>query len=88
MPQDTKFAIFKGKQIRKILHNNEWWFSVADAVEALTDSVDAGAYWRKLKERLKDEGSETVTNCHVFKIPAADGKMRENRTTEIHGQCR
>ena len=48
-PDDTKIAIFKGKKIRKTIHNNEWWFSVVDVAEVLTDSVDAGAYWRKLK---------------------------------------
>ncbi len=48
-----------------------------DVCAALTDSVDAAAYWRKLKERLRKEGNETVTNCHAFKIRAADGKMRQ-----------
>jgi len=46
----TKIAIFKGKQIRKIIYNNEWCFSVVDVCSVLTDSVDAGAYWRKLKQ--------------------------------------
>jgi len=46
-------------------------------VEALTDSVDSNAYWRKLKQRLKEEGSETVTKCHGLKMKAIDGKMRE-----------
>ena len=88
VPTDTKIAIFKGKKIRKTLHNNEWWFSVADVVEALTDSVDAGAYWRKLKERLKDEGSEVVTNCHGLKLPAPDGKMRETDCASTEGMFR
>jgi len=52
----TKIAVFKGKEIRKTLHNNEWWFSVVEVTSALTDSVDPGAYWRKLKERLGEEG--------------------------------
>ena len=51
-------------------------FSVVDVVAALTDSVDATAYWRKLKQRLKEEGNETVTNCHALKLTAADGKQR------------
>lgn len=50
--------------------------SVVDVVEVLTDSTAPGAYWRKLKQRLKEEGNETVTNCHRLKLPAADGKMR------------
>ena len=48
----TEIALFKGKGIRKILHNNEWWFSIVDICEVLTESIDAGAYWRKLKQRL------------------------------------
>ena len=51
-------------------------FSIVDVVSVLTDSVDATAYWRKLKQRLKEEGNETVTNCHGLKMKAADGKMR------------
>jgi len=47
-----------------------------DVIAVLTESIDAGAYWRKMKERLKKEGNETVTNCHSLKMPAADGKMR------------
>ena len=54
----------------------DWYFSVVDVVEVLTDSVDPTAYWRKLKQRLKQEGNETVTNCHGLKMLAADGKMR------------
>ena len=87
-PDDTKIAIFKGKKIRKTIHNNEWWFSVVDVAEVLTDSVDAGAYWRKLKERLKHEGSEVVTNCHGLKLPAPDGKMRETDCANTEGMFR
>ena len=54
----------------------EWYFSVVDVVAALTDSRDPAAYWRKLKQRLRDEGNETVTNCHGLKMTAADGKKR------------
>lgn len=88
MPTNTQIAIFKGKKIRKTLHSNEWWFSVADVVEVLTDSADPGAYWRKLKERLKDEGSEVVTNCHGLKLPAPDGKMRETDCADTEGMFR
>lgn len=70
----THIALFKGKKIRKTLHHHEWRFSVVDVIEALTDSVDAGAYWRKLKQRLNEEGSEVVTFCHGLKLEAADGK--------------
>jgi len=74
---ETHLAVFKGRQIRRTLHNNEWWFSVVDVCGALTESADAGAYWRKLKQRLKEEGSEVVTICHGLKLTAPDGKLRE-----------
>jgi len=72
--ETTKIVLFKGKKIRKTIHNNEWWFSVVDACEALTDSIDAGAYWRKLKQRLTEEGSEVVTFCHGLKLPRILGR--------------
>jgi len=81
----NQIAIFRGKQIRKIIYNNEWWFSVVDVAEALTDSVDAGAYWRKLKQRLIEEGSEVVTFCHGLKLEAPDGKMRETDCANTEG---
>jgi len=61
---ETKLIVFQNKQIRRTLNNGEWWFSVVDVCGVLTESADAGAYWRKLKQRLKMEGSEVVTNCH------------------------
>ncbi len=71
---ETKIAIFKHKNIRKTIFNNEWWFSVVDICLALTDSSDAGAYWRKLKQRLISESSQVVTFCHGLKLEAPDGK--------------
>ena len=73
---DNKMIAFRGKGIRRTLHKNEWWFSIVDICRALTDSPDAGAYWRKLKQRLNEEGSEVVTFCHGLKLEAEDGKMR------------
>jgi len=73
----SKIAVFRKKEIRRIIENNEWWFSVVDVVSALTESADAGAYWRKLKQRLKEEGSEVVTFCHGLKLIASDGKKYE-----------
>jgi len=69
-------AIFEGKKIRRLWDDKKelWYFSVADVIRALTSSVDAGAYWRKLKQRLKEEGSEIVTKCHELKFMANDGK--------------
>ena len=71
---ETKLVVFQNKEIRRTLHNGEWWFSVVDVCGVLTESADAGAYWRKLKQRLKAEGSEVVTNCHGLKLEATDGK--------------
>jgi len=59
-----KIALFKGKKIRKVIFEKEWWFSVVDICSVLVESADAGAYWRKLRQRLKKEGSEAVTVCH------------------------
>ena len=70
----NKFAIFKGKRVRKVIFQDEWWFSVVDVCGALTDSFDPGAYWRKLKQRLNDESNEVVTFCHGLKLEASDGK--------------
>lgn len=61
----------------------KWYFSIVDVVAVLTDSVDATAYWRKLKQRLKAEGNETVTTCHGLKLLAADGKMRMTDVADI-----
>ena len=72
----NRVALFEQKEIRRTWQDEKWYFSVVDVVSVLTDSVDAPAYWRKLKQRLKAEGNETVTNCHAFKMLAPDGKMR------------
>jgi len=82
---ENKLVVFKGKEIRRTLHNNEWWFSVVDVCEVLTGSADAGAYWRKLKQRLKAEGSEVVTFCHGLKLIAPDGKMRQTDSANTEG---
>jgi len=82
---DTHIAVFKGKGIRKTIHNNEWWFSVVDVCAVLTESADPGAYWRKLKQRLKEEGSEVVTICHGLKLVAPDGKLRETDCANTEG---
>ena len=77
MPDD-KIKLFENKKIRTAWDEGkeEWYFSVVDVIEALTDSTDSSAYWRKLKQRLRNEGNETVTNCHALKMTAKDGKKR------------
>jgi len=78
MEQENKIVVFQEKQIRRTWHNDEWWFAVVDIIEVLTESKNPAVYWRVLKKRLKDEGSEqTVTNCNGLKLPAKDGKMRK-----------
>jgi prophage antirepressor-like protein len=84
----VKLAVFEGKQIRKTIHNDEWWFSVVDVCDVLTESPDAGAYWRKLKQRLNKEGSQVVTNCHGLKLPAADGKKYTTDCANTEGMFR
>ena len=78
MAQNDKIQLFEDKRIRTAWdeEKEEWYFSVVDVVSVLTDSADPAAYWRKLKQRLKAEGNETVTNCHGLKMTAADGKKR------------
>jgi len=77
--ENKGLVLFQEKKIRRIWYKNEWWFSVVNVVQVLTDQHDyqlARNYWKVLKTRLKDEGSETVTNCNRLKMRAADGKMR------------
>tara|TARA_Y100000389_G_C17413988_1_gene492603 strand:+ start:278 stop:1153 length:876 start_codon:yes stop_codon:yes gene_type:complete len=74
MDKENKIVVFGDKNIRRTWYKDEWWFSVVDVCFVLIESVDSGAYWRKLKQRLKKEGSEIVTNCHGLKLEAQDGK--------------
>ena len=78
MTQQNTIRIFEERRVRTLWDDVEekWYFSVVDVISVLTDSVDGRKYWNKLKQRLKEEGNETVTNCHQLKMPAADGKMR------------
>ena len=78
MAQNDKIQLFEDKRIRTAwdVDKEEWYFSIVDVVRVLTDSADPAAYWRKLKQRLKAEGNETVTNCHGLKMTAPDGKKR------------
>lgn len=84
---DNEIKLFEGKQIRSAWDNEkeEWCFSIIDIVGVLTDSKDPGAYWRKLKQRLNEEGNEVVTICHTLKMQAADGKMRETDVADMQG---
>ena len=81
----SAITLFEEKQVRRAWNAAEekWYFSITDVVAILTDSVDPNAYWRKLKERLKKEGNETVTNCHGLKMTAADGKQRMTDVAQL-----
>ena len=75
---NDKVQLFEDQPIRTtwVEDEEEWYFSIVDVVGALAESKDPTAYWRKLKQRLKNEGNETVTNCHALKMTAQDGKKR------------
>lgn len=78
MRKKESIQIFEDRLIRTVwdAEQEKWYVSIVDVISVLTDSIDPNAYWRKLKQRLKAEGNETVTNCHGLKMLAADGKMR------------
>jgi len=78
MKKENSIILFNQKKVRRYWDENKelWYFSIVGVVAILTKSINPQAYWRKLKERLKKEGNESVTNCHALKMQAADGKMR------------
>jgi hypothetical protein len=85
----TKVAIFRGKEIRKIIYQNEWWFSVVDVVYALTDSSDSRDYWYRMKVRVKSEdGIELSTICRQLKLESSDGKKYETDCANTEGMFR
>lgn len=79
MTHHNAIKLFESKRIRTLWDDvtEKWYFAIVDVVGVLTESPNASAYWRKLKQRLKVEGNETVTNCHSLKMTAADGKQRK-----------
>ncbi len=82
--QDNSIALFHEKQVRRHWDEDKelWYFSVVDVVQVLTNSVDAGAYWRKLKQRLKEEGSEVVTKCHELKFMVFSAEKKNKLKNE------
>ncbi len=76
--ENKQLVVFQDKKIRRVWHDNEWYFSVVDIVRALTDSIDAKDYWYRLKQRESESsGIELSTICRQLKLPAEDGKLRE-----------
>jgi hypothetical protein len=83
--ETTKIAVFKGKQVRKTIHNNEWWFSITDVVAALTDSADTKQYIKKMRQRDPQLNSYWGTICTPLDLPAPDGKIRESNCANTEG---
>lgn len=88
METKTKLALFEEKEIRRKWKDNDWYFCVVDVVSALTNSTDANAYWRKLKQRMIQEENESVTFCHGLKMIAKDGKKRITDCADTKGILR
>ena len=91
--EDNTLQLFEGKHIRTQwdAEKEKWFFSIVDIVEVLTESKDyqtARKYWNKLKQRLKEEGNESVTHCHQLKLPAADGKSYKTDVADQAGMFR
>ncbi len=82
---ETKLAIFKGKEIRRTLHDNEWWFAIADIVEVLTASADPRQYIKKMRQRDTELNSYWGTICTPLPLQAPDGKMRKTNCANTEG---
>ena len=85
MTQKQAIQLFEERKVRTVWDDeaDKWYVSIVDVIAVLTESKDAAAYWRKLKQRLKAEGNETVTNCHGLKMTAPDGKMRLTDVADV-----
>lgn len=85
MTKENAIKLFEDKQVRSVWDEDaeKWYISIVDVVSVLTDSMDGRKYWNKLKQRLKEEGNETVTNSHQLKMQASDGKMRLTDVADV-----
>ena len=85
MTQKQAIQLFEERKVRTVWDDEagKWYVSIVDVIAVLTESKDAAAYWRKLKQRLKAEGNETVTNCLGLKMTAPDGKMRLTDVADV-----
>ena len=85
MEDNFGIQLFEGKKIRFVWNEEQekYYFSIVDVVQVLTDSVDGRKYWNKLKQRLKAEGNESVTNCHQLKLLASDGKKYKTDVADL-----
>jgi len=86
--KENEIIVFRGKNIRRIWYEDKWFFSIVDIVAILTEQKEfqkARKYWNKLNQRLREEGSEVVTKCHLLKLLAEDGKLRETDCADTKG---
>ena len=85
MTKQQALKLFEEKKVRTVWDDEQekWYFSIVDVVSILTESTDGRKYWNKLKQRLKEEGNETVTNCHQLKMKSVDGKMNLKINSKI-----
>jgi len=84
--EEKSLVVFQDRKIRRVWFDDEWYFSVVDIVAVLSEQLDyqkARKYWNKLSQRLREEGSEVVTDCHRLKLPAKDGKLRETDCANV-----
>ena len=83
--EQLAIQLFENKQIRVVwdAEKEKYYFSIVDVVQVLTESADGRKYWNKLKQRLKAEGNESVTNCHQLKMPASDGKKYKTDVADL-----
>jgi len=86
MTKETAIKLFEEKQVRSLwdAEQEKWYISIVDVIAVLTESIDPNANWRKLKQRLKAEGNETVTNCHGLKMLVPEVKMRLTDVADTH----
>ncbi len=87
MEDNFAIQLFEGKKVRIVWDEEQekYYFSVVDIVQVLTESADGRKYWNKLKQRLKEEGNESVTNCHQLKLPSSDGKRYLTDVADLQG---
>ena len=90
MEKDTQIKLFEDRKVRSLWdpEKEEWFFSVVDVVAVLTDSANPNNYWKVLKNRLKKEGSQLVTDCNQLKMPSSDGKFYKRRKNEVQDRKR
>ena len=86
--QTTQIALFKGREIRKTIHNNEWWFSITDVIAVLTDSADTKQYIKKMRKRDPELNSYWGTMCTPLELIAPDGKKRQTNCSNTEGVFR